>query len=52
MNEREENELTTPSNTNVKLEKGFRAQRHPGNIEYRNIIQERVLKYDVADKRT
>jgi hypothetical protein len=44
--------ITTPSNNDVLLEKGLRAQRHPGNIQYRNIIQEMALEYSVAEKRS
>ena len=44
--------ITTPSNNDVLLEKGLRAQRHPGNIQYRNIIQEKVFEYSDADKRS
>ena len=51
MSERKAIAITTPSNNDVLLEKGLRAQRHPGNIQYRNIIQEKALEYSIAEKR-
>ena len=52
MSERKAIAITTPSNNDVLLEKGLRAFRHPGNIQYRNIIKEKALEYSIAEKRS
>ena len=52
MSERKGIAITTPSSNDVLWVKGLRAQRHPGNIQYRNIIQEKVFEYSDADKRS
>jgi hypothetical protein len=51
MSKRKAIAIAKPSNNDVILEKGLRAQRHPGNIHYHNIIQATQLEYSVAKKR-
>jgi len=48
MSKKEASIATKLSNSDVLLEKGLRGQQNPGNIKYREIVQEKALEYSMA----
>ena len=43
--------IITPSEEDVIFEKGLKAQCHPGNVYYRQIIKEKVHEYNTTETR-